>query len=101
MVDREDDKRAGIKSLAIFLGPWDTSMVAILHANMMLLLLSMGFYLEMGWMYYVGLLSAVCIIAYLQGLISQDDNTDSFFKAFQRSHWVGGVIFLGIFLSYS
>lgn len=99
MVDKEDDKRAGIKSMAVMLGHWSTGVVAVLHASILLLLLAMGFYLEMGWAYYLGLLSAAGIMTYLQSLIRQD-NTRSFFKAFQKSHWVGCAIFMGIFLSY-
>jgi 4-hydroxybenzoate polyprenyltransferase len=98
MVDREDDKRAGIKSTAILFGGWDTSAVAILHATMLLLLLAIGFYLEMGWSYFLGLIAAATIMIYQQQLIKQDD-TKKYFKAFQISHWVGCAIFIGILLN--
>jgi 4-hydroxybenzoate polyprenyltransferase len=99
MMDKEDDKVAGIKSMAVILGHWSTGLVAVLHANILLLLLAMGFYLEMGFAYYLGLLGAAAVMTYLQSLIRQD-NTRSFFKAFQKSHWVGCMIFAGIVLSY-
>ena len=100
MVDREDDKRAGIKSTAVLFNHWDTSAIAILHATMILLLLTIGLYLEMGWGYFLGLTAAAGVMVYQQQLIKQND-TDMYFKAFQKSHWVGFAVFIGIFLSYA
>lgn len=99
MVDRDDDLNAGIKSTAILFGSWDTNIVAILHGVMILFLLLIGAFLEINWGYYLGLVGAAGIMLYQQRLILHNNKAD-LLKAFEKSHWVGLAVFVGIILGY-
>lgn len=99
IVDREDDKKAGIKSTAILFGNKDTLIIALLHISMLMLLALLGLYLQMSFWYFLGLIAAGGVMIYEQILICSGDMNKTF-RAFQKSQWAGCAIFVGIFLSY-
>ena len=100
MVDREDDLKVGIKSTAILFGDMDLVMVGVLDATALLALALLGSRLEFSGWYYAGLGAALLLWAW-QLWQSRQRERDACFKAFLHNHWVGAVIFAGIFLHYS
>ncbi|RLT95066.1 4-hydroxybenzoate octaprenyltransferase [Ketobacter sp.] len=100
MVDREDDLKAGIKSTAILFGDLDLTMVGVLNGTALLALVLLGSRLDFSLWYYAGLLAAVLLWTW-QLWQSRQRDRDACFRAFLHNHWVGAVIFAGIFLHYS
>ncbi len=99
MVDREDDLKIGIRSTAIRFGEYDRLMIGFLHVIMLIILLSLGMHLNLSIWFYMGIIIAVGLFGYQQYLI-QDRYREKCFQAFLNNQWVGGFIFLGIFLHY-
>ncbi len=97
MADRTDDLQVGIKSTAILWGNWETSVIALLHALMLLLLWVLGQQWQLGRAFFLGLIVAAGIMVYLQCLI-WNRRPEACLIAFQRSQWIGCVIFLGLVL---
>lgn len=96
MVDRDDDRRVGIKSSALALGQREVVFIAILETVFVLLLSLIGFYLKVYWVYYVMLVLVVALSIYQHFLI-KDRKPEACFKAFLNNAWIGGLIFLGFF----
>ena len=99
MIDRDDDLQLGVKSTAILFGEADKVIIAVIQATFLLTLLITGNKLELGGMYYLGLLVAAGLMGYQHKLI-KDREPDQCLKAFQHNHWVGVAIFAGIYLHY-
>lgn len=100
MVDRDDDLKIGIKSTAILFGDMDLLMVGVLNATALLAMGLLGSRLDFSLWYYAGLAAAVALWSW-QLWQCRNRDTDACFKAFLHNHWVGAVIFTGIFLHYS
>ena len=99
MIDRDDDLQLGVKSTAILFGDSDKLVIGVIQATFFLTMLIVGSKLELGGMYYLGLLVAGGLMVYQQKLI-KDREPDQCLKAFQNNHWVGAAIFAGIFLHF-
>ncbi|OUS24391.1 4-hydroxybenzoate polyprenyltransferase [Gammaproteobacteria bacterium 45_16_T64] len=100
MVDREDDLKIGVRSTAILFGDADLVMIAILEMLALLALWLVGQQLGLSHWYYAGLLMA-CILWSWQLWQARHRDSDRCFASFLHNHWVGAVIFTGIFLHYS
>ena len=99
LVDREDDIRIGIRTSALTFGRYDIFAVMLCYAIMLAMLAFVGIELKRGAFYYAGLLAAFSIMLYHYTLIRNRDRMRCF-RAFLHNNWVGGAIFLGIFLDY-
>lgn len=99
MVDREDDRKIGVKSTAILFGEWDKRIVGYLQLTLLGLLILVGLLTGRGWIYYLGLLVAAGFALYQQYLI-RDRKPDECFKAFLNNNGFGLVIFCGLLLDY-
>jgi 4-hydroxybenzoate polyprenyltransferase len=99
MVDREDDAKFGIRTSALTLGRWDVAAVMASYAAMLAILVLLGAIAHRGWPYYAGLGAAAAMMVYHWFLIRGRSRAGCF-RAFMHNNWVGGVIFLGIVLSY-
>lgn len=97
MVDREDDKRVGIKSSAIALGRHEVQFIAALECVFVLLLVIIGRCLNLHPIYYVILILVVGLFIYQHYLI-KDRKPAACFQAFLNNAWIGGLVFLGFFL---
>lgn len=95
MVDRPDDHRVGIRSTAIWLGKWDTTFIAVLHALLLASLAILGLYQHLSIFYALGLIAAASMMAYQQYLIRNREPALCL-RAFMLSHWVGFCIWLGL-----
>jgi 4-hydroxybenzoate polyprenyltransferase len=99
MVDRDDDRRLGIRTSALTLGRWDVAAVMASYACMLALLAWTGVRLQLGWPFHAGLAAAGAMMVYHWFLI-RDRSREGCFKAFMHNNWVGGAIFAGIVFSY-
>jgi len=95
MVDREDDKRIGVKSSAILLGRLDLAGVMGAHIVFLVMMAAIGWWQFLGVLYYSGLAVAAGLMIYQYRLIRGRDR-ERCFKAFLNNNWVGFAIFVGI-----
>ncbi len=99
MVDREDDLKIGVKSTAILFNNNDKRIIGLLQLMTLAILWTVGDMLAFGWPYQLSLVIAAALFSYQQLLIS-DRQRQPCFQAFLHNHWVGMVIFCGIFVEY-
>jgi 4-hydroxybenzoate polyprenyltransferase len=99
MVDRDDDIHLGIHSSALFFGKYDVAAVMACYAAALALLAYLGCMLQLGLIYYSGLMVASGIAAYHYILIRQRQR-ENCFKAFLHNNWLGAAIFSGLALDY-
>lgn len=99
MVDRDDDRRIGIRTSAITLGRWDVAGVMAAYAGMLAILAGVGIGLRLSWPFYAGLTVAAGLMLYHYRLI-RDRTRDGCFRAFRHNNWVGAAIFAGVVGSF-
>ncbi len=99
MVDREDDRRIGVKSTAILFGARDRHIIGYLQLALLGVLVVVGPLAERGWIYYLGLFVAAWFALYQQYLIRNREPAECF-KAFLNNNSFGLVIFCGLLLDY-
>jgi 4-hydroxybenzoate polyprenyltransferase len=99
MVDRDDDRKIGIRSSAILFGRYDVVAVMLCHFVFLALLAAIGWSLKLAWPYCAGLLCALALVAYQYTLI-RDRDPKKCFRAFRDNNWVGAAVFAGIALAY-
>ncbi|HMA89772.1 MAG TPA: 4-hydroxybenzoate octaprenyltransferase [Burkholderiales bacterium] len=100
MVDREDDRKIGIRTAALTLGRFDVAAVMVCYGATIAILAWVGRYLHLRWPYYAGLAVAAALIGYHYFLI-RGRSREGCFRAFRHNNWVGAAIFAGIALSYA
>ena len=100
MVDREDDRKIGVKSTALLFGDVDLFVIAGLQLLMLIALVLVGLQAELGFWYYLSVAGAAGLMAYHQWL-ARDRQPAGCFAAFLHNHIIGFVIFVGIVLNYS
>ncbi len=99
MVDREDDRKLGIRSSAILFGDADRFIIGIMQLMSLFALWLAGRELELGLWYGLGLAVAALFALYQQYLI-RDRKPEECFKAFLNNNYFGMSIFIGIALEY-
>lgn len=99
MVDRNDDLEIGVKSTAILFGKHDKRIIGFMQLFVLGLLFTLGDMLAFGWPYQLSLVIAAGMFTYQQMLITNRER-DKCFQAFLHNHWVGMVVFVGIFMEY-
>jgi 4-hydroxybenzoate polyprenyltransferase len=99
MVDRDDDRRIGMKTSAITLGDYDVAAVMASYGLMLGLLGWLGFVLGLFWPYWVGLSAAAAMMGYHYTLI-RGRSRDGCFRAFLHNNWVGAAIFAGLVAAF-
>jgi 4-hydroxybenzoate polyprenyltransferase len=99
MVDREDDRKVGIRTSALTLGRYDVAAVMTSYALMIAILAATGFELGLAWPYYVGLGIAAAMMTYYYFLI-RDRSREGCFRAFQHNNWVGAAVFAGLVCAF-
>nr|MBV6628977.1 4-hydroxybenzoate octaprenyltransferase [Oceanococcus sp. HetDA_MAG_MS8] len=100
MVDREDDRKIGIKSTALLFGSADRMITAALQVLMLLLLGALGHLLQLGGYYAAGLSVAAMLMLWQQWRIRHREPA-ACLAAFLNNHWLGAAVFLGLFLDYA
>jgi len=99
MVDRDDDLRLGLKTSAITFGGFDVGAVMLCYTAMFAILAHVGFYMDLGFWYWLGLITAMGMALYHNVLIA-GRTREGCFAAFMHNNWLGAVIFIGIMLDY-
>ncbi len=99
MVDRDDDLEIGVKSTAILFAENDKRIVGFLQLLSLALLFTVGEIQAFGWPYQLSLVIAAGFFAYQQILIVGRER-EPCFKAFLNNHWVGLIVFIGIYIEY-
>ncbi|HZP94050.1 MAG TPA: 4-hydroxybenzoate octaprenyltransferase [Burkholderiales bacterium] len=100
MVDREDDRRIGIKTSALLFGDRDVTAVMGFHALFIAVLLAIGWQLRLGIYYFAGVLLAAALAASQYRLI-ENRGREGCFRAFLHNNWVGAAVFAGIVAEFS
>ena len=98
MVDKEDDLKAGAKSLAIFLGDMDFLALGLLFSGFLFSLALLGRQYHFGLIYFICLTLAGIIILW-QFKIARLRHREGCFRAFLSNQWVGMLVFIGIVLA--
>jgi 4-hydroxybenzoate polyprenyltransferase len=99
MVDREDDRRIGIKSTAILFGDADRVIIGVMQAMVLYALWLAGDEAKLGVWYRAGLGAAACFFVWQLWLIRRRE-PEACFRAFNNNHFVGMVVFIGLALDY-
>jgi 4-hydroxybenzoate polyprenyltransferase len=99
MVDREDDRKLGIRSSAILFGDADRFIIGVMQLMTLLGLWLAGRELKLGMWYGMGLAGAAVFALYEQFLI-RERKPEHCFRAFLNSNYFGMSIFIGIALEY-
>jgi 4-hydroxybenzoate polyprenyltransferase len=100
MVDRDDDRRLGLRTSAITFGRHDVIAIGVSYAILFMSqlwvaqLAGLSNYFLLGWFMALG-----CAIYHLK-LVSTRGR-DECFQAFRHNNWLGGFLFLGIVLGLS
>jgi len=97
MVDRDDDRRIGVKSSALLLGRYDVAGVMAAHAVFLIMMAGIGWWQRLGILYFCGVAAAVVLVSYQYRLIRGRDRSLCF-RAFLHNNWVGLAIFAGLAL---
>jgi 4-hydroxybenzoate polyprenyltransferase len=100
MVDREDDKKVGVKSTAILFGEVDLFVIAGLQLTMLIALVLVGYRAGLGFWYYLSVVFAAGLMCWHQWL-ARDRQPAGCFSAFLRNHFIGMAVFIGIVLHYT
>jgi len=100
MVDREDDRKIGVKSTALLFGDADLFIIGGLQLLMLAGLTFVGSMAELGVWYYASVFCAACLMAYHQWL-ARDRHPSGCFAAFRHNHFIGMAIFIGVLLDYT
>ena len=100
MVDRDDDRRIGIKTSALLLGDRDVWAVMVCHALFIAVLAAIGWWLRLGIFYFAGVLLAAGLAASQYKLIA-GRGREGCFRAFLHNNWVGAAVFAGIVAEFA
>lgn len=100
MVDREDDRKIGVKSTAILFGDADRLIVGLLQLAVLAGLVLIGLREALTLPYYTGLAVAAGLAGYQQYLI-RDRDTQRCFQAFLNNNWFGAAVFAGLFAQFA
>ncbi len=98
MVDREDDRRIGIRTSALFFGRRDLLAVALFHLLALTILGLLGLQAGLRWPYYLGLAGAAGLAARQVWRIRGRARA-ACFEAFNNNNWLGAAVFLGLALA--
>ena len=100
MVDRDDDRKLGLKSTALLFGEVDLFVIAGLQILMLAALILVGLSAELGFWYFLSVAAVAGLMAYHQWL-ARDRQPAGCFAAFLHNHHIGFVLFVGIVLHYA
>lgn len=100
MVDREDDRKLGLRTSAIAFGRFDVAAVMLCYTIYLALLTWIGRVTEMGPFFFVGVLIASLLALWHFALIRKRERAGCF-RAFLGNHWLGLAVFAGTVADYA
>lgn len=95
MVDREDDRKLGLRTSAILFGRFDVAVVMACYALFLAVMVAIGVSLRFGPAYHAGL-GVAGAIAIHHYLLIRTRTREGCFKAFLHNNWLGAAVFAGI-----
>ena len=98
MADRDEDLKIGVKSTAILFAKYDQIFITLLQILLMIIFIKIGNLFNLGAFYDISLIIILFFMIYHQFLIKKRQKMD-YFKAFINNHFIGMIVFFGIFLS--
>jgi len=98
MVDREDDRRIGIRTSAILLGRFDVAAVIGCHVAFLAMLAWIGAVRGLAWPYHAALVVAAGFVLHQYVLIRHREPARCF-RAFLGNNRVGAAVFIGLAIS--
>jgi 4-hydroxybenzoate polyprenyltransferase len=99
MVDRDDDRRIGVRSSALLFGRLDVAAIMLFYGLHLALMAVVGRLIGAGWPFALGLAVAAVIMLYHYTLI-RGRSREACFRAFLHNNWVGIAVFAGTVLDY-
>jgi 4-hydroxybenzoate polyprenyltransferase len=100
MVDRDDDRRLGMKTSAILFGRMDVTFTMLCHAIFVAMMAGIGVWARLGVFYFVGVLAAAALAVWQYRMIRDRDQARCF-QAFLHNNWIGAALFAGIVLDFA
>jgi 4-hydroxybenzoate polyprenyltransferase len=95
MVDRDDDRRIGIRTSALLFGRFDVAAVMASYVLFLGGMVAIGAWQRYGAAYFAAVAACAGIAFYHYRLI-RDRSREGCFKAFRHNNWIGAVLFAGI-----
>jgi 4-hydroxybenzoate polyprenyltransferase len=100
MADREDDRRLGIQSSALFFGKQAPNMIGLCFVGTALLLIWLGWTIPLGRWYWVSLiLAAFGWLWQHRSLATRPQNRGGYTHLFTQNVWIGFFLLIGIIMS--
>lgn len=99
IAEREQASQQGIKSTALLLGDMDLLVVGSLQAMFLLALWMLAGRLGLAWPFTVTLLGAIALFVW-QFRHAGEREAQRCQEAYLHNHWVGALLFAGVFLGY-
>lgn len=99
MADREEDLKIGVKSTAIIFAENDRLIIALLQLTFTAGMFYVAWLVQGGLFFYLGIVFSMVLSIYQQYLIRHRESKKCF-QAFLNNHWLGMVIFTGIFIDF-
>jgi 4-hydroxybenzoate polyprenyltransferase len=100
MVDRDDDRKLGLRTSAIAFGRFDVLAVMLCYAIYLALLMWVGRVQSLGGFFHAGVLAASLLALWHFRLIRERERAKCF-RAFLSNHWLGLAIFAGTVADYA
>ena len=100
MVDRDDDRKIGVKSTAILFGDADLFVIGGLQALMLVALVLIGQRAQLG-AWYLSAVGAAGILMVWHQWLARNRSPAGCFAAFLQNHFIGLIVFIGIVLHYT
>lgn len=98
--DREDDRRIGVKSSALFFGSFIHLGVGTAFGAMLLLLGAAGWLAQISWPYYVALSGLAVFFAFQIGQLRRPIDPSQAFEMFRAHVWVGVAVLAGLLAGF-
>lgn len=98
--DKEDDRRIGVKSSALFFGPYTWLAVGIVLGTMLTLLGIAGWVARIGWIFYAVLAGAGLFCTRQVVELRQPIEPARAFRMFQEHVWLGSAILVGLLAGF-
>jgi 4-hydroxybenzoate polyprenyltransferase len=100
MVDRDDDRRLGLRTSALFFGRFEIAVIMLCLAGYVAGMAWIGHFWQAGVAFYVGLAVASACGVRQYALIRHRER-DGCFRAFQENHWFGLAVFAGVAIDFA
>jgi 4-hydroxybenzoate polyprenyltransferase len=94
--DRNDDRRIGVKSSAIFFGSLTWLAVAMALGGMLLLLILAGWLTQVGWLYYLVLFAIGFFCVWQVRQLRHTISPSTALSMFQQHVWIGTAVLGGL-----